>query len=104
MSSLGNYITIADATLFAIGTGMKNLNSILSRTDNCRAEIATESRAALTAIQSSEQWILPVVTDIKRHAHGVEEAGGRVVLTWLSNREDVEGYNCLLYTSDAADE
>lgn len=91
-SSLGNYITETDAALCAIGMGVKSLISILPRADHRRAEIATESRAALTAIQSSEQWLLPVITGIKRHAHGVEDEGGRVVLTWLSNCEDAEGY------------
>lgn len=102
MSSLGNHITTADAVLFAVGMDVKNLISILSRTDHCRAEIATESRAGLTAIQSSEQWTLPVITGIKRHAHGVKEAGGRVVLTWLSNREDVEGYKIARVTAQRA--
>lgn len=92
MSSLGNHITTADAAIVAISMGAKNLIPILSRTNHLRAEIVTESRVALAAIQSSEQWTPPVVTGIKRHAHGVEEAGGRVVLTWLSNCEDVEGY------------
>ena len=35
---------------------------------------------------------MPIVASIKRQAQRVEEAGGRVVLTWLSNEEEVEGY------------
>lgn len=101
-SSLGNHITTVDAALFAIGMGMKDLISILSRTDDCRAEIATESRAGLTATRSSEQWVLPVVTGIKRHAHGIEEAGGRVALTWLREGEDVEGYKIARATAQRA--
>ena len=101
-SPLGNHITTADAALFAIGMGVKNLNSILARTDHCRAEIATESRAALTAIRGSEQWALPIVTGIKRHAQSIEDAGGRVVLTWLSHREDVEGYKIARATAQRA--
>lgn len=92
MSSLGNHITTTDAALFAIGIGVKNLISILSRANHRRAEIATESRAGLTDIQRSEQWTLPVITSIKRHAHGIEDAGGQVVLTWLADGGDVEGY------------
>lgn len=47
---LGNYITTADTMLFAIGIGVKNLITILSRIDYCYAEIAIESQARLTAI------------------------------------------------------
>jgi hypothetical protein len=71
---------------------MKDLLSILSRADHQRAEIVTESRLALTAIQSAKQWSLPTITDIKRQAGRVEEASGRVVLTWLSSSIDSEGY------------
>jgi hypothetical protein len=43
-------------------------------------------------VESSKHWVLPVVTSIKRQAQSIEDAGGRVVLTWLPNGKDVEGY------------
>lgn len=43
--SLGNYITPADGALSAIGMGVNNLISILSRTYHSFAEIVAESRA-----------------------------------------------------------
>lgn len=92
VSSLGKHITTADATLFAIGMVMENLTSTLSKADRNAAEIVTDSRIALWAIESRGQWTLPTVTSIKRQAQRVEEAGGRVALTWLSDDEEVEGY------------
>ena len=92
-SSLGKHITEADAAVFAIDMTLKNLVSILSKADHSTAEIATESLIGLVAIGDREQWTLPIVTSIKRQAQRAEEAGGRVVLTWLSNDEEVEGYD-----------
>lgn len=93
MSSLGKHITTADAAVFAIDMVMKNLVSTLSKADNSTAEIVTESRIGLVTIGVRGQWTLPNVASIRRHARRVEDAGGRVALTWLSNDEDVEGYD-----------
>lgn len=92
VSSLGKHITTDDAALFAIGMAARDLISTLSRTNHNFAEIVTESRIGLTAVESSKQWVLPVIASIKRQAQSIEAAGGRMVLTWLRNREDVEGY------------
>jgi hypothetical protein len=92
-SSLGKHITTADAALFAIGMVTKKLVSTLSKADRSLAEIVTESRAGLVAIERGGQWALPIVTSIKRQAQRVEDAGGRVALTWLPYDEDVEGYD-----------
>jgi ribonuclease HI len=70
----------------------KDLLSNLSRTNHQRAEIVTDSRLALTELQSTRNWVLPIVKDIKRKAERVEEEGGRVVLTWLSSGNNCEGY------------
>jgi hypothetical protein len=93
VSSLGKHITTADAAVFAIGMVTKNLVSTLSKADRSLAEIVTESRIGLTAIGGRGQWTLPVVASIKRQTQRVEDAGGRVALTWLPNDEDVEGYD-----------
>jgi ribonuclease HI len=71
----------------------KDLLSNLSRTNHQRAEIVTDSRLALTELQSTRNWVLPIVKDIKRKAKQVEEEGGRVVLTWLSSGSNCEGYD-----------
>jgi hypothetical protein len=70
----------------------KDLPSNLSRTNHQRAEIVTDSRLALTELQSTHNWVLPIVKDIKRKAERVEEEGGRVVLTWLLSGNNGEGY------------
>lgn len=93
VSSLGNYITTVDAPLFAIDMVTKNLVSTLSKADHSTAEIVTESRTGLVAIRDREQWTLPIVASIERQAQRVEDAGGRVIVTWLSNDEDVKGYD-----------
>lgn len=74
-SSLGKYITTADAALFAIDMAMRDLIPILLRADHCFAEIVTESRAGLAAIESAEHWTLPIITDIQRQTLKVENAG-----------------------------
>lgn len=91
-SALGKYITTDDAALFAIGMGAKDIIPTLSRTNYSFAEIVTESRTGLTEVESSEQSALPVVAVIRREAQRLEAAGGHMVLTWLRNREDVEGH------------
>ncbi|KAI7704569.1 hypothetical protein KC353_g13409 [Hortaea werneckii] len=91
-SSLGKYITAADATLFTIDMVMGSLVQILLRADHYSAEIVTESRLALAAFEQTGDWTLPVVTEIREHASKVEDAGGRVTLTWLPNRDHYEGY------------
>jgi hypothetical protein len=88
-SSLGNYTTTTDAALFAIGMAAKNLILVLSRADRSFAEVVTKSQIGLTAVESNGRWALPV---IKRQTQRIEDAGGRVILTWLPNGKDVEGY------------
>jgi hypothetical protein len=89
---LGKYLTESDAALFAISMVTDDLLLVLLRTDHQRAEIVTKSRLALTEIQRTRQWALPIITDMKRRAKWVEEEGGRVVYTWLSGDSDCEGY------------
>jgi hypothetical protein len=70
---------------------MKDLPSMLSRADCRHAEILSESRLALAAIQCERLWLLPTIIDIKRQAGRVEEASGRVVITLLSSSIVSEG-------------
>lgn len=81
---------------------MKDLLSVLSRTGHQRAEIVTRSRLALTKVQGTDQWVLPIVTDIKRHTRRVEEEGGRVVLTWLLGDSNCEGYKVATHAAERA--
>jgi hypothetical protein len=91
-ASLGKHLTEADAALFGISMVGKDLLSNLLRTNYQRTEIVTDSRLALTELQSTRNWVLPIVKDIKRKAERVEEEGSRVVLTWLSSSNNYEGY------------
>lgn len=81
-SSLDKYVTAADAALFAVDMIMRDLIPTLSRADHCSAEIVTELRLALTAIETAGHWTLPVITDIRRQTSKVEDAGGRVTLSY----------------------
>jgi hypothetical protein len=78
---LGKHLTEADAALFGISMVGKDLLLNLLRTNHQCAEIVTDSRLALTELQSMRNWVLPIVKDIKRKAERVEEEGGLVVLT-----------------------
>jgi hypothetical protein len=70
----------------------KDLLSNLLRTKHQRAEIVTDSRLALTELQSTHDWVLPIIIEIKRQTKRVEEKGSRVDLTWLSSSSNCEGY------------
>ena len=70
----------------------KSLLSILKRSDHCCAEITTKSRVALITAENLRQWAFPAITHIERQIRRVEDEGGRVILTWLSDDSDEEGY------------
>jgi hypothetical protein len=82
-ASLGKHLTGMDAALFGISMVGKDLLSNLSRMNHQRAEIVKNSRLARTELQSTRNWVLPIIKDIKRKAKQVEEEGGRV--RWLRN-------------------
>lgn len=84
-SSLGKYMTTADAALFAISMVVKGVVPVLHRADHRSAEIVTESRLATAAIENNKAWALPIVTDIRRGTQRVEDGDGRVALTWLAS-------------------
>lgn len=75
-SSLGKYMTKADAALFAIGMVVKGLLTVLHRANHCCAEVVTESRQGLAVIESAEHWALPIITGMNRPALRIEDAGG----------------------------
>ena len=74
-----------DAVMFSINMVTKSLLSTLKRADHCCAKIATKSCVALIAVDNTRQWALPAILHIKRQIRRVEDEGGRVVLTWLSD-------------------
>lgn len=90
--SLGKYLTDVNAATFAIGMTLRDLPSILSRTNHQSAEIVTKSRLALATIQDPRHWALRTITDAKRHAKRVEEDGSAVALTWLPSSISSAGY------------
>jgi hypothetical protein len=91
-SSLGKYITIPDAAVFAIGMVVKDIIQVLRRADRCFAEIVTDSQLAIAAIENDKDWTLPVITDIRRWALRAKDADVRVALTWLASDKNIEGY------------
>jgi hypothetical protein len=88
---LGKYLTEADAASFTISTVLKDLPTILSRTEHRRAEIVTRSRLVLTKIQDPHPWARQTIIDIRRRAKRVEEEGGLVTLTLLSSSASSNG-------------
>ena len=91
-ASLGKFVTESETVLSAIDMVAKVLLPILSRTNQQRAEIMTRSKLALIEVQSTRQWALPITTKIKEQTKRIEEEGGRVILTWLSDNNTREGY------------
>jgi hypothetical protein len=81
--SLGKSLTGIDAALFAINIATKDLTLLqkMSRTNHQHTEIVMKSRLALTKIESTHHWVLPIVTDIRRQAKQAEEEGSRAILT-----------------------
>jgi len=88
---LGKYLTEADAASSAISTMLKDLPTILSRTEHRRAEIVTRSRLVLTEIRDPHPWARQTIIDIRRRAKRVEEEGGLVTLTLLSSSASSNG-------------
>jgi hypothetical protein len=91
-ASLGRYVTETDATSSAIGMVLEDLPQILSRTTHRKGEIVTKSRSTLTAIQSQSRWEVRTITEAKRLAKRVEEAGGTLAMTWLPSSVSSNGY------------
>jgi hypothetical protein len=81
--SLGSYLVIIDAALFAISIVIKHHISILSRTNHRCTEMVTKSRQALADMQSECHWTMSAVTSTKRYARQTGEEGGRIFLAWL---------------------
>jgi hypothetical protein len=75
-ASLGRYVTESDATSFAIGMVLEDLPQMLPKTTHRKAEIVTKSKVTLKSIQSQSRWEVRTITDTKRLAKRVEEAGG----------------------------
>jgi hypothetical protein len=71
---------------------LEDLPQILSRTTHRKAEIVTKSKSTLTAIQSQSRWEVRTITDAKRLAKRVEEAGGTLAMTWLPSSVSSNGY------------
>jgi hypothetical protein len=82
-ASLGNYLVVIDAVLFAISMVIKHHISLLSRTNHRCTKMVTKSRQALANIQSECHWTMSTVTSTKRHAKHTGEEGGRIFLAWL---------------------
>lgn len=64
--SLGSYLVIIDAALFAISIVIRHHISILSRTNHRCTEMVTKSRQALADMQSECHWTMPTVTSTSR--------------------------------------
>jgi molybdopterin synthase catalytic subunit len=80
-ASLGKYVMETNATSSAIAMVLEDLTQILSRTTHRKAEIVTKSKSTLIAIQSQSRWEVWTITDAKRLAKPVEEAGGVLAIT-----------------------
>jgi hypothetical protein len=91
-ASLGKYVTETDATSSAIGMVLEDLPQILSRTTHRKAEIVMKSKLTLTAMQSQSRWEVRTITEAKRLAKRVEEAGGTLAMTWLPSSVSSNGY------------
>jgi hypothetical protein len=68
--SLCKYLTKTDAVSFGVDMVVESLLSMLEETDHRYA----------------------VITSIASHTRRIEDEGGRVVLTWLADDRDKEGY------------
>lgn len=65
---LSRYLAEADAAVFVIAMVTKRLLPILSGLDHRCADIATEPKPALAAVQSAGPWALPMITATKKQA------------------------------------
>lgn len=89
--SLGKCLTQAHAASFVIGTVLKHLLAILSRTGHRKAGIVTGSKLAPTEIQNPRPWARWTITDVERHAKRVERKRWYSTLTGVSNSASSKG-------------
>lgn len=88
--SLGKYLTMLDADLYAIRMAVHTCRSSLSETTTRCAEILSDSRQALSAIDKAGHWTTPLIRDIKHQIRLLQERGDEVILSQLRTDESVE--------------
>lgn len=95
-------LTETDAAVFAVGMALKELPSILSKTNHQTAEVVARSRLALAELQNPHPWVLSSITEAEAQARRVEEEDGAVALTWLPSSVSSNSYKVAGTTAQRA--
>lgn len=88
--SIGKYLTMLDAELYAIRMAVQIGQSSLPRTVTRCVVILSDSHQALSAINKASYWTTPVTRDIKHQVRLIQERGDGVILSQLPTGESVE--------------
>lgn len=89
-TSLGRYLTVIDAKLFAICMAVQTAQSLLLKTAKRCAVIMSDSHRALSVIDRASHWATPAVRDVKDQIRLIHERGGRVILSRLHMDETAD--------------
>lgn len=90
--SLGKYLTMLDADLYAVHMAVHICRLSLPQTTTTTrcVEILSESRQALSAIGKASYWTTPLIRDIKHQIRIIQERGDQVMLSQLPTDDSVE--------------
>lgn len=90
--SLGKYLTMLDADLYAVHMAVHICRLSLPQTTTTTrcVEILSDSHQALSAIEKAGHWTTPLIRDIKHQIRLIQERGDRVILSQPPRDESVE--------------
>lgn len=90
-ASLGKYLFVIDAELFAISMAVGKVGSSLRETGKQNAEIVTTSRDAVIAVTRLSRWVPPLVKQIANQARQLKAHGHNLTLSLLTDDGETEG-------------
>ncbi|KAI7231557.1 hypothetical protein KC343_g169 [Hortaea werneckii] len=90
--SLGKYLTMLDADLYAVHMAVHICRFSLPQTASATrcVEILSDSRQALSAIDKARYWTTPVIREIGHQIRFIQDRGDQVILSQRPSDESVE--------------
>ncbi|KAI7710683.1 hypothetical protein KC353_g9519, partial [Hortaea werneckii] len=90
-ASLGRYLTVVDADLFAVSMAVEEACSSLHKTGKRNAEIVTNSREAVIAVTRLTRWMPSLVKQILSQIKQLKARGYGLTLSSISVDAEAEG-------------
>lgn len=90
-ASLGRYLSVIDAELFAISMAVGKVGSSLRETGKQNAEIVTTSRDAVIAVTRLSRWVPPLVKQVANQTKQLKAQGHNLTLSPITVDAETEG-------------